>query len=232
MSPRLPSIFPTFGIIRHLLLLITATTWISAKEPLETPHPRTPPVRSFEMLPSQPITLERAHYVDFLRSQPRYGAEDYSRTPPAIPPLKTDDKTFYEWLIKQKIPREFAEMIYMGAPETSFLEGSGYVNGVDAIIAENSSADQKNIRDAGFFIVGSGPNGDFLVVDVAFKGTGEVGFFPIETTSGKTPAQLREMFIPIVKSLGDYIRIHNSPDRLSLPMDYWAAKAKKESKKK
>ena len=169
--------------------------------------------------------------MDFLRTQPRYGAEDYSLNPPSVPPLKTDDKTFYEWLIQKKLPREFAEMLYLGAPETTFLEGTGYINGVDSLIEENSDPEKKNIQDAGFFIVGSGANGDMLVVDLNFKKSGEVGYFPVETMWDKTTAQLREMFIPIARSLGDYIRICESDER-DIASDYWDAKERKEGEKK
>lgn len=198
-------------------------------DPLTKPKPRNPEARSFDSLASTAIALGRHHYVDFLKTQPRHGAEDYSLDPPAVPPLKTNDAAFYKWLLKQKLPREFAEMLYTGAPEVSFMEGSGYLNGVDALIEENSDRHLKNIREAGFFIVGSGPNGDALVVDVGFTGNGAVAFLPIELYHDKTSKELREMFIPIAESIGEYIRIHNSDKRLDVPADYWAAKKRKES---
>ena len=119
-------------------------------------------------------------------------------------------------------------MLYAGAPEISFFAGSGYINGVSAIIEENSDPDRENIRKAGFLILGSGSNGDELVVDVAYQGSGEVGFFPLETMWDKSPSELQAMFIPFCPSIGEYLRLHEEHEASALPGDYWSAKEKRD----
>lgn len=196
------------------------------EDALIQPKPRNPPKRSFSALKTGKIRLDSDQYVRLLKTSPRYGSEDYSLDPPAPPPPWTDEELFYEWLMEQKLPAELAEMLYLGTPEISFLAGRGYMNGVEAPIDENSDLGKQNIRGAGFFIVGSGSNGDELVIDVAYRQTGEVGYFPLETMWDKTPDELQMMFIPVSASIGEYLRLIDDEGSTEIPGDYWSAKEK------
>ena len=97
---------------------------------------------------------------------------------------------------------------------------AGYLKGVGDLIERNSDPRCRQVRAAGFFIVGSGPNGDFLVVDLEHQGA--TGFLPLELVFSKSSPELRELFIPIAPSLGRYLAL--SERSTETPRDYWASK--------
>ena len=219
----------SYAVLANVILISSCLKPETAvSDPELTPHPRNPLPQSFEMLESYPnLVLDRGRYVDFLRVQPRYGSVDYSMSPPGVPKLQTDDITFYRWLVAQRLPREFASMLYDGAPEVTYYEGLGSIYGVDYLIRTNGDSDWKNVREAGFFAIGSASNGDPLVIDIGFRGNGEVAFIPLETMWDMTAEQLQAIMVPIAASIGQYLeRAQKEPK--TMPGDYWTAKSWRE----
>lgn len=160
--------------------------------------PRHPPAHTFPNLPAVPFELGSQEYLSIVPNLVRYrdwgpnGAEDI--------PAWNDEEQFASWLDKQAIPQILAEFLYQNAPERSLMINAGHLKGVGELIEGNSDASFRAVRAAGFFMVGSGPNGDILVVDLENKGA--TGFLPLEMVFSKSPQELRELFIPIAPSLG------------------------------
>jgi hypothetical protein len=186
---------------------------------------RNPPLRDFSEFTEASFPTDTELYASVVPSLERFGGESYVTGEPVIPPRWTDENRFFDWLRNQQLPRSLAEMLYYHAPERNFMAGSGYIYGIASLIEAtepSEGADRRFIRDAGFLIVGSGPNGDFLVVDLTGPTAGAVGFFPIEMVWGKSEEELLAMFIPICPTLGGYYAEYEKR-RPKLPADYWAA---------
>lgn len=185
------------------------------------PEARNPPVQDFSDFSDAPFPTGAELYARIVPSLKRIGGESYVNHEPVIPPGWTDDARFYRWLKSQQLPRSLAEMLYYYAPERNFMAGSGYIYGVARIIEAtepSEGADTRFIRDAGFLMVGSGPNGDFLVVDLTGPSAGAVGFLPIEMVWGKSAEELRTMFIPICPTLGAYYDEYEKRRQICLPI--------------
>lgn len=182
------------------------------------PTPRHPPAHNFTNLPSGPFELGAQDYLAIVPKLVRY--RDWGPNGLEKIPAWSDEAKFAEWLEKQAIQRPFAEFLYQNAPERNLMINAGYLNGVADIIERNSDASCSHVRVAGFFIMGCGPNGDFLVVDLEHEGA--TGFLPLELVFSKSPKELRELFIPVASSLGRYLAL--SEQDTETPRDYWASK--------
>lgn len=180
------------------------------------------------MLPDIPIELGASAYLAIVPKLLRYRGW----IPPGEPetPAWSDESTFADRLRDQELPRALAVFLYDHAPERSLDINAGSLWGVEMLIDENSRDDYV-IREAGFFIMGAGPNGDPLVIDLRQKGV--VGFFDHGShIYNDSPIELRSRFIPIAPSIGEYLA--SSEHDNSLPRDYWSSvewqKAKADSK--
>lgn len=165
-----------------------------------TPYPRTPPSRSFDQLVATGIALNPGLYDACSKDAPRY--DSYSYVEGKNLPRWSDEDMFYNWLTAAAIPRELAEMLYMHAPEVSFMLGPGHIWGVEDIIKRNAL--ESEIRQAGFFALASRPDGDFVVIRLHGSGSGEVGCLSHGTIWGKRPEEIREMFKSVASSIGAY----------------------------
>ncbi|GHC67976.1 hypothetical protein [Roseibacillus persicicus] len=195
----------------------------------ELPQPRNPPEQDFSSLKVEGLQLDSDLFVEAISKSNRYGAWDYSND--CLPPAWSDEIKFFNWINENKLPRELAELLYYHTPERDFMAGSHYIHGVESLIEANDDERCSNVREAGFLIVGSGPNGDDVVVDMEGAKKGAIGYFPISTKWDKTPDELKRMFIPVVDSIGDYFDIYqrgkdakNIGKYDHIAGDYWSAK--------
>lgn len=191
----------------------------------ETPHPRNPPTRLFDQLISTSIKLDADRYVESIKDEQRLGSYDFIESRNAE--RWTDEDRFYEWLIDQNIPKELAEMLYYFAPEVSFLHGTGYIHGVAGIIDWNG-VELAEVRQAGYFVMGTSGTGDPVVISLNPENCGEVGYLNHCEDLQVSPQLLREMFVPICESIGKFFDATEA-EGLAIPGDYYAALRKSDS---
>lgn len=188
-----------------------------------TPYPRNPPTRSFDRLAATGIQLDADKYAACSREAPRYDSYDYAEEMNS--PRWSDEERIYDWLLDAEIPRELAEMLYFHAPEVTFMLGPGHIAGVERIIERNDPGSE--VRKAGYFNLASGPNGDLIVIALHGEKAGEVGYLSHETIWGKTPDEVRAMFIPVIDSIGKFFEAFEAEEKCDLPRGYYDAKDKR-----
>ena len=71
-------------------------------------------------------------------------------------------------------------------------------------------------------IFGGGANGDLIVVDVQ-TGGGQTGWLPISMVWGMEVAEVRNLFVPTNKTLGDFVRA-SEEEWSTVPKDWHEAK--------
>jgi hypothetical protein len=177
-------------------------------------------------LMKKPIDFGKAVYQDIaskLDPQIDYGPEGESRDEPW-----TDNAKFRKWLEELNLGEKNAEALIEIVPPVSLAMNHGPLLGVECFIEENSEAGHK-VREAGFLIFATGPNGDFVVVDMK-DGNGQTGWLPMAMIWSMEAKEVREHFVPTDKTLGGFIR-SSEEDWATVPKDWYDARdqAKKNS---
>jgi hypothetical protein len=169
----------------------------------------------------KPIDFGLAVYhrtVSKLEPKIDYGPKGESRDKPWA-----DADRFLKWLDQLDVGEENATVLAEIVPPVSLAMNHGPLLGVERFIEANSETDHK-VREAGFLIFATGPNGDYIVVD-ASDGNGKTGWLPMAMIWGMESKEVRENFIPTARTLGDFI--HASEEEWSsVPKDWYDARDK------
>ena len=86
-----------------------------------------------------------------------------------------------------------------------------------------------NVLRAGFLIFASGPNGDYVVVDM-LDGSGKTGWLPMAMVVSMSSDEVRSHFIPVAESLGDFLLSSEKGDP-KLGIDWYSSNDELKSKK-
>lgn len=122
-----------------------------------------------------------------------------------------------QWLQGLDVPSELKAFFLEHSPKTEIWAGAGFLFDEESIVRRNT--EHTAALRTGFFIVGSAPNGDLIVIDIAV-GEGTVGYV-MHDKMWETK-EWRDIYVPVCPSLGEYLlRINTS--ETDLPNDYFDA---------
>ena len=168
---------------------------------------------------SKPIDFGIETYrltVSTLEPQIDYGPDGESKDKPW-----SDTTKFREWLEGLGLGKSNTDALLEIVPSVSLALNHGPLLGVERFMEDNSESRHK-VRDAGFLIFATGPNGDFIVVDT-LEGSGQTGWLPMAMIWNMEPSQVREHFIATNKNLGDFLRA-SEEDWAEVPKDWYDAR--------
>lgn len=118
------------------------------------------------------------------------------------------------WCIRHGLPSELRELFESHMPHNEIWAGAGTLFGESQIIRWNDNFPEA-LR-ARLLIVGSGPNGDHIAIDL---NNGATGYISHEHDWRINP---REFFIAVSPSIGSFL-VDINRDPPSIPEDYWDA---------
>ncbi|MEI9895844.1 MAG: hypothetical protein WDN28_18710 [Chthoniobacter sp.] len=133
-----------------------------------------------------------------------------------------DDAAFAAWLVRRGIPKDVQDFLIGHLPRVSLAMNHGCLFGIQRFMEENG-ADGHQVWPAGFLIVGSGPNGDFIVVDIK-EGAGRTGWLPMAMIWRMDAAETRDRFVATNSTLGQFMRASDE-EWDAVPKDWYAARA-------
>jgi hypothetical protein len=133
----------------------------------------------------------------------------------------SDGARFRDWLETLELGGANTAALFDVVPSVSLALNHGPLFGVERFIRKNSEFDHK-VREAGFLIFATGPNGDFIVVEV-HDGSGRTGWLPMAMIWGMDAKTVRDHFVPTNETLGDFIRA-SEEDWPIVPKDWYAAR--------
>lgn len=168
---------------------------------------------------SKPIDFGIETYrltVATLEPQIDYGPDGESQDKPW-----SDDTKFRKWLEGLGLGKSNTDALLEIVPTVSLALNHGPLLGVERFMEDNSESRHK-VRDAGFLIFATGPNGDYIVVDT-LEGSGQVGWLPMAMIWDMEPSQVREHFVSTNKNLGDFLRA-SEEDWAEVPKDWYDAR--------
>ncbi len=151
-----------------------------------------------------------------LEPQIDYGADGETQDEPW-----TDTEKFRKWLDGLGLGGDNAARLLEIVPAVSIGLNHGPLLGIGRFMEENSDSDHK-VLEAGFLIFATGPNGDFIVVDVR-DGSGQTGWLPMAMIWGMDEIKIREHFVPTNPNLGDFVRASEEQWE-SVPKDWYDAR--------
>lgn len=158
------------------------------------------------------VTSRLGHKLDYDENGERVFQEDW-----------TDIQRFEDWLVAQQIPEPFHSFFLKHTPKHSLECNHGPIFGIADFIYANDPSEEnyghaEASRDLGLFRVGSGPNGDGIVIDV--MASGSCGWYPLAGD---------HEFIPTAPTYGKFLQA--SVDQWDfVPKDWHAAKAARGNK--
>jgi len=170
-------------------------------------------------LMSKPVdfgTVAYRHTIANLEPQIDYGPEGESKDQ-----SWTDTARFRKWLGELGLGEANTGTLLELVPSVSLALNHGPLFGVERFMEANSETRHK-IRDAGFLVFATGPNGDFIVVDVR-DGNGRTGWLPTAMIGGMEQDKVREHFVPTNPNLGDFLRA-SEEEWKSVPKDWYDAR--------
>ena len=163
-----------------------------------------------------------------------FGVETYRRTIATLEPQVDygpngesqdapwdDTPKFRKWIESLNLGDENTEALLELVPPVSMATNHGPLLGVERFMEDNSES-RHMVREAGFLIFASGPNGDFVVVDTR-DGGGQTGWLPMAMIWDMEPSQVREHFVATNKNLGDFLRA-SEEDWSEVPKDWYDAR--------
>jgi hypothetical protein len=168
---------------------------------------------------SKPIDFGIAAYqatIATLEPQVDYGPDGETQDDPW-----TDTGKFRKWLEELGLGENNTETLLEVVPSVSIGLNHGPLLGVERFIEDNSESGHK-VREAGFLIFATGPNGDFIVVDT-LEGRGQTGWLPMAMIWGMDVIQVREHFVPTNPNLGDFVRA-SEEEWTTVPKDWYDAR--------
>ncbi len=151
-----------------------------------------------------------------LKPQIDYGPDGASQDEPW-----TDMAGFRKWMEDLGLGKENAETLLQIVPPVTLAISHGSLLGVEKFIEANSESKHK-VFEAGFLIFATGPNGDYIVVDVR-ENSGRTGWLPMAMVWGMDASQIREHFVATNPTLGDFLRA-SKEDWLNVPKDWYGAR--------
>lgn len=151
-----------------------------------------------------------------LKPQIDYGPDGETRDKPW-----TETAKFQKWLEGLGLGVDNTAKLIEIVPSVSMGLNHGPLLGIERFIEENSDSDHK-VLEAGFLIFATGPNGDFIVVDVR-DGSGRTGWLPMAMIWGMNSNQVREHFVPTNPNLGDFVR-SSEEQWTTVPKDWYDAR--------
>ncbi len=168
---------------------------------------------------SEPIDFGIEAYrltVATLEPQIDYGPDGESQDKPW-----SDVSKFRKWLEGLGLGESNIDVLLEIVPSVSLALNHGPLLGVERFMEDNSESRHK-VRDAGFLIFATGPNGDFIVVDT-LEGSGQTGWLPMAMIWDMEPSQVREHFVATNKNLGDFLRA-SEDDWAEVPKEWYDAR--------
>ena len=154
--------------------------------------------------------------VSGLEPQVDYGPDGESKDEPWSNVGKFD-----QWLSAQGFTDADRQAWITSVPLVTLSMNHGPLFGVERFIEVNSCTDHQILK-AGFVIVGRGPNGDCVVVDIA-ESRGQTGWLPMGMIRGMPAASVREHFVATNPSLGDFVK-SSEEDWSNVPKDWHDAR--------
>lgn len=123
---------------------------------------------------------------------------------------------FRRWLEEKRLPSSLVEFLIVNAVNDNipFPGGSGGVWTPEDIMSLNER--DSAILDGGLIALASAINFDFIVVDLA-EGTDQVGFVSHDELWEDSPANVRDVYVPVDES------IHEILDGISRELREWMA---------
>ena len=167
----------------------------------------------------KPIYFGIAAYestVSTIEPQIDYGPDGESQDEPW-----TDTPKFRAWLEALELGDNNTEALLGLVPLVSLALNHGPLLGIESFIEINSESGHQ-VREAGFLIFATGPNGDFVVVDT-LDGNGQTGWLPMAMIWGMDAAKVREYFVPTNPNLGDFVRA-SQEEWANVPKDWYDAR--------
>jgi len=177
------------------------------------------PTQESKPLMTKPIDFGSDTYrrtVATLEPQIDYGPDGESQDEPW-----SNVPKFRKWLEELGLGEVNTEALIEIVPPVSLGLNHGPLFGVERFMEDNSVSGHK-LREAGFLIFATGPNGDFIVVDIR-DGSGSTGWLPMAMIWGMDATKIREHFVPTNETLGDFLRV-SEEDWASVPKDWYDAR--------
>lgn len=178
-----------------------------------------PPAQDGNHSMNKPINFGIEAYqstIATLEPQVDFGPDGETREKPW-----TETAKFRKWIDGLGLGEDNAVRLLEVVPSVSMELNHGPLLGIERFIEENSDSDHK-VLEAGFLIFATGPNGDFIVVDVR-DGSGQTGWLPMAMIWGMDANQVREHFVPTNPDLGDFVRA-SEKQWASVPKDWYDAR--------
>jgi hypothetical protein len=125
---------------------------------------------------------------------------------------------FAKWIESlYMLPSDLVAFLKKHAPKTNLYAGAGSIYDQNTIMRENTA--NSRFLEAGLFILGCAPNGDFIVLDLK-EYPGAVGYVSHDRMDfGYEP---RSVFARVCDSIGEFMSRINADDS-DLPDDYYEA---------
>jgi hypothetical protein len=153
------------------------------------------------------------------------------------PAVFTEPPTrFREWLNEKRLPTEFAEFLAGNTicDNLPFADGAGGIWTPADMMTLNDQ--ESAILASGLFAVGNAINGDFIVIDLT-EGNDQVGFVSHDELWENPPANVREIFVPVDRSIHEMLVgissqlrawMAGGSDEPNYPIDYCSALERKQ----
>ncbi|MDQ8192705.1 hypothetical protein [Roseibacillus persicicus] len=165
---------------------------------------------------------------DYLEAKKTLVPEEVAYPETALISEKQARRQMSKFLKNFDLSSENESSIKQVVPDNSLYCTHGPLMGVSTFIEWNSNFGV-NVLRAGFLIFATGPNGDYVVVDM-LNGSGETGWLPMAMVGSMSTAEIRSHFIPVAKSLGDFLLSSENGDP-KLGIDWYSSNDALKSKK-
>jgi len=155
-----------------------------------------------------------------VKLDPRKYREILSGLGPVAPVFTKPDDKFREWLSEKRVPTALATFLIENAvcKDVPFEGGCGGMWTPEDIMALNDQ--ESAILACRLLALGNSTNGDFIAIDLT-EGIDEVGFVSHDELWENPPGGVREIFIPVDKSIHEMLAGMSGPD--DYPADYSSA---------
>lgn len=137
-----------------------------------------------------------------------------------------DYPEFERWLKTLNLGDHNTKALIRIIPPASLEMNHGPLLGVERFIEVNSEEDH-NVLEAGFLVFATGPNGDFIVVDME-SGNGKAGWLPMAMIWEMSVQEVRNSFVPTNGSLGALV-LACEEEWDSVAKDWYDAKSRSEN---
>jgi len=135
-----------------------------------------------------------------------------------------DDAAFKTWLAEHEFQHDVQDFLLHHLPRVSLAMNHGPLLGVQKFMEDNGDQDHQVLK-AGFMIVATGPNGDFIVVDIqnGGAGAGRTGWLPMAMIWRMEAPEIRSHFVATNATLGQFLRASEEQWE-TVPKDWYDAR--------